>query len=119
MEELAPVLDMAAVDELRASVGGDDSFVRELAGAYVDESAGYLEAMQAAAAAGDAEAIVRPAHSLKSSSAALGATRLAGMCREIEHAGRAGQAAAPARVEEVRLTWQATVDAMKAAGIAE
>ena len=39
---------------------------------------------------GDAAAIVRPAHTLKSSSAALGALRLAQIAREIEMAGRAG-----------------------------
>jgi HPt (histidine-containing phosphotransfer) domain-containing protein len=119
MDESLPLLDSVVLDELRTSVGGDEEFVRELAGAYVAESADHLEGMKAAAAAGDAEAIVRPAHSLKSSSAALGAMRLSAMCKEIEHAGRAGQAATPARVAQVDATWQATVKAMQEAGIAE
>ena len=77
--------------ELRESVGGDEAFVKELVGAYLAESPGYLDAIAAAAAGGDAPAMVRPAHTLKSSSAALGAMRLAAVSKRLEFAG-AGRA---------------------------
>jgi len=43
------------------------------------------------APAGDLAALVRPAHSLKSSSASIGAMALAGRCRSLEADARAGR----------------------------
>src|SRR3954466_13181625 len=90
MTDEAPVLDPAVLDELRDSVGGDEEFIADLVATYVNEGSGHLSEMHAAAAAGDAAAIVRPAHTLKSSSAALGAMRLSQIARDIEFAGREG-----------------------------
>jgi HPt (histidine-containing phosphotransfer) domain-containing protein len=116
--DLAPVLDQSVLDELRESVGDDDAFIADLVATYIGEGRDHLAAMEAAAAAGDAAAIVRPAHTLKSSSAALGALRLAAIAREIEMAGRAGAAAdLPARVADARAAWDATLAEMAAAGL--
>jgi HPt (histidine-containing phosphotransfer) domain-containing protein len=113
-----PILDDAVLAELRESTGGDDDFVRELVEAYVAEAAGYLEAMSGAVATGDVSAIVRPAHTLKSSSATLGAMRLSAISRGIEEAGRAGRAADLADdVELAHATWAATLLALAAAGL--
>ena len=49
-----------------------------------------LEAMAAAGSADDAEAMIRPAHSLKSSSANVGATGLTELCRALEADARSG-----------------------------
>ncbi|HEY4227480.1 MAG TPA: Hpt domain-containing protein [Candidatus Limnocylindrales bacterium] len=117
--EDAPILDDAVLDELRESTGGDEDFVRELVEAYVAEATGYLDAMTHAIAGGDTAAIVRPAHTLKSSSATLGAMRLAGISRGIEEAGRAGHAEGmAAAVERAHSTWTETIDALRAAGLA-
>jgi HPt (histidine-containing phosphotransfer) domain-containing protein len=114
----AAILDDAVMAELRESTGDDDEFVRELVDAYISEATGYLEAMTAAAAAGDTAAIVRPAHTLKSSSATMGAMRLAGICRGIEEAGRAERAdGLVADVELASTTWAATLEALTAAGL--
>jgi HPt (histidine-containing phosphotransfer) domain-containing protein len=114
-----PILDDAVIAELRESTGGDDDFVRELVEAYVSEATGYLAAMTAAAAAGDPAAIVLPAHTLKSSSATLGAMRLASISRGIEEAGRAGRTDdLAADVERARTTWTGTLAALTAAGLA-
>jgi HPt (histidine-containing phosphotransfer) domain-containing protein len=115
----APILDDAVIAELRESTGGDDAFIRELVEAYVSEATSYLEAMTAAAAAADPAAIVLPAHTLKSSSATLGAMRLAAISRGIEEAGRAGRVNDLAGdVEQARATWTATLAALTAAGLA-
>jgi HPt (histidine-containing phosphotransfer) domain-containing protein len=114
-----PILDDGVIAELRESTGGDDDFVRELVEAYVSEATGYLEAMTAAAEVADPAAIVRPAHTLKSSSATLGAMRLAAISREIEEAGRAGRTDdLAADVEQAQATWNATLAALTAAGLA-
>ena len=46
--------------------------------------------MKEALARGDAEALKREAHNLKSSSANLGALRLSGFCKDLEIIGRSG-----------------------------
>ena len=113
-----PILDDAVIAELRESTGGEDDFVRELVEAYVSEATGYLEAMTAAAGAANPSAIVLPAHTLKSSSATLGAMRLASISRGIEEAGRAGRTDDLAvDVERARATWAETLEALTAAGL--
>jgi HPt (histidine-containing phosphotransfer) domain-containing protein len=116
--EAAPVLDMAVIAELRDATGGDDAFIIDLVETYVTEGAANLEGIVAAAAAGDPEAIVRPAHTLKSSSASLGALRLSAIARGIEEAGRTGESEGLADAAELaRSTWLETVEAFAAAGL--
>jgi len=113
-----PVLDHGVLADLRAATGDDDAFVIELVEAYVTEGATNLEGILAAAAAGDPAAIVRPAHTLKSSSASLGAMRLAAICRAIEEAGREGRAdSLGADADLVQETWGATLEAFSEAGL--
>lgn len=85
-----PVLDETVLSELADSVGGDVSFVVELIEAYLADGATQVEAMTAAMDADRADALVRPAHTLKSSSATLGARRLAATSRTLEQAARSG-----------------------------
>jgi HPt (histidine-containing phosphotransfer) domain-containing protein len=119
MSDEIPILDDAVLAELRESVGGDDEFVAELVGTYLAEGETHLSEMIGALAGGDPAAIVRPAHSLKSSSAALGAARLSTICREIEHAGREGRFdGLPASLEVAQAAWEATVAEMTARGLA-
>lgn len=111
-----PILDTAVLDELRASVDGDRTFVVELIEAYLADGAIHVAAIDAARATDDAEAMVRPAHTLKSSSATLGATRLAATSRELEMAAKSGSltgagAAAAARIPG---EWTTTTDALRA-----
>ena len=118
MTDEALVLDRSVVDELRDSVGGDEEFIADLVSTYVSEGSGHFAAMQAAADAGDAAAIVRPAHTLKSSSAALGAMRLSAIAREIEMAGRDGTTdGLSERVKEARQAWDDTLNEMAGAGL--
>jgi HPt (histidine-containing phosphotransfer) domain-containing protein len=113
-----PILDTGVLDELRASVGDDDAFIADLITTYVGEGTDHLAAMEAAATARDAAAIVRPAHTLKSSSAALGAMRLAQIAREIEAAGRASEIEGlSTQVAAARTAWDETLGAMRAAGL--
>ncbi|HEX5240394.1 MAG TPA: Hpt domain-containing protein [Candidatus Limnocylindrales bacterium] len=118
MAEL-PLVDLGVVDALRESVGGDDDFVRELIETYVGEGGDHLTALAHAVASGDAAAAVRPAHTLKSSSASVGAMRLSELCRSIEAATREGRSDGLAdQVESVRATWDATLEAFRTEGLA-
>lgn len=85
-----PILDAGVLAELAESVGGDREFVVDLVETYLLDGATQLADIEAAFAARDAELIVRPAHTLKSSSATVGAMEVASLAREIELAGRSG-----------------------------
>ncbi len=93
-------LDPSALAHLLDITGGDLAFVDELIDTFFDDATVQLEAMRQAAASGDAAAMVRPAHSLKSTSANVGATTLADLCRSLEADGRAGSVVdGPGRVQ--------------------
>ncbi|HET7057292.1 MAG TPA: response regulator [Nitrospiraceae bacterium] len=55
---------------------------------YLSSSRQLIDTMRTAVPQRDAEALHRTAHSLKSSSATLGARRLAALCKEVEAMGR-------------------------------
>ena len=107
-ERETPVLDAAVLEELAASVGGDRGFVEELIRTYLEDTEGQLAAIEAAIAAEDAGALIRPAHTLKSSSATLGAKRLAERARALEIAGRLDRIDDESRAdgEKIREEWQ-------------
>ncbi|HET7141531.1 MAG TPA: Hpt domain-containing protein [Candidatus Limnocylindria bacterium] len=112
----APVLDEAVLADLLESTGDDPAFVRELLETYLGETPTQLAAMAAAVEAADAEALVRPSHTLKSSSATLGAARLSALGRELEMTGRSGAlpAAVSQTLEAAQAAWAATESAMHA-----
>ena len=86
----SPALDEATLAQLFEAVGSDPAFLDELAEAYLADAPEQLLAARAAVAAGSPDDLVRPAHTLKSSSATLGAQTLAGLARELEQRARAG-----------------------------
>jgi HPt (histidine-containing phosphotransfer) domain-containing protein len=109
-------IDSAVLDELGESVGGDRSFVVELIETFLTESAGHVDAVEAAVATDDPPAVVRPAHTLKSSSATLGAMRLMAAARALEMAGRSGALDDAARrtAGSLRAEWDAATAALRA-----
>ncbi len=116
MELVGVAVDAAALEELAASVGGDREFVLQLIEAYHSDSAAQIRAVEEAVAAGDAAALVRPAHTLKSSSATLGAERVSVQARALERAGRSGSLDEEARTvaASLRRDWEATMAALRA-----
>jgi HPt (histidine-containing phosphotransfer) domain-containing protein len=110
-----PILDPIAFAHLIEITGDDLEFVDELVDTYLDDAHTQLEAMRAAAASGDVEALVRPVHSLKSSSANVGAAALAETCRQLEADARGGAVPDPAaRVTECADAFAAAHDALLA-----
>lgn len=117
-----PTFDSAVLQELRASVGGDDGFISELIATYRVDGAAQVDSIEAAIAAGDPAALVRPAHTMKSSSASVGAQRLSEMCRGLELDARSGLIAdGEARLAALRAEWSEVGEALDrfAAGMAD
>ena len=110
------ILDETVLTELTESTGGDIGFVRELVQTFLADTPPQLDAMTAAVEADDADALVRPSHTLKSSSATVGAMRLSSVARELEMAGRTGalEPAVPGRLEAARAEWKAVEEAFAA-----
>jgi HPt (histidine-containing phosphotransfer) domain-containing protein len=113
----APVLDTAVIAELRAATGDDDEFIAELIESYLAEGQANVDSLSAAAAQSDLAVFTRAAHTLKSTSATVGALRLSELCRGLEEAARSGRAEGlSGEAERVQATWLETVAALTAAG---
>ena len=106
-------IDAATVAELLNTVGGDEAFLAELIVSYLSDSPPLFDEMARAAAGGDAAALRRAAHTLKSTSASLGALRLSAICREIENAAIRGELL-PARVADAAAEYRDVRDAFAA-----
>jgi len=78
------VLDEAILANLLETVGGDRTFLAELVDTYLGDSPGLLEAMRSGLRTADRTALRRAAHTLKSTSASIGAIAFAALCREVE-----------------------------------
>ena len=110
-----PTVDPGGMQRLLEITGGDIAFVDELITTYIEDAGAQIDMLRQAARAGAVSELVRPAHSLKSSSMNVGATRLADLTRAIEADARAG--AAPdldARVRDVETELAAVRDALLA-----
>jgi len=88
------VLDTAALDRIRQlQRGGGEALLRKVIGLYLADSQSLLDKIRLAASTSDARGMQMAAHTLKSSSANVGAMGLAERCRELEAAARNGSIA--------------------------
>ncbi|MCB1772112.1 MAG: response regulator [Gammaproteobacteria bacterium] len=83
----SPVLDAKVLRELRDIM--EDDYVNLLQ-TYLDNAPQLVAEVQAALGRGDVSAMVIPVHSLKSSSANVGAMQLSSLARKAERLARAG-----------------------------
>ena len=80
-----PVLAMEIVEELRAVMGPEYLVLIKL---FLEDAPTHIQKLEAAAASNNIEAMVAPAHTLKSSSANLGALALSAVAKRIEIGAR-------------------------------
>ena len=82
----APVLiDLQAIENLRELNPDDnDAFVREIVGIYLEDTPLRIAELEASLAAGDGPRFSRTAHSIKGSSANLGAAALRSLAEQLE-----------------------------------
>jgi CheY-like chemotaxis protein len=84
------VINRTALDNIRAlSREGGDALVQKVIAAYVGDTPQQFQTLRRAIAGADTDSVRKVAHSLKSASANVGAQKLAQLCKEMEHLGRA------------------------------
>lgn len=84
-------LDPDAIAALRAlQIPGRPSIVLRVFDLFETSTASLLSDLERGLASGDLTLVTRAAHTLKSSSANIGATALAARAKAIEHCGREG-----------------------------
>ncbi|OBU68975.1 hybrid sensor histidine kinase/response regulator [Stenotrophomonas maltophilia] len=88
-----PVLDRDVLDELHAVIGDT---ALQIVAVFLDDAPAMVQELQQAAQNGDEPRMQAVAHSLKSSSANVGALSLSAVARRIEHEARNGSLQRPA-----------------------
>ena len=88
-------LDAVIITDLLDTMGSEFG---DLVRVYLEDAPQRLRDIESAAETGDAAAQIAPAHTLKSSSANIGAMALSELSRSIEHAARAGIPTGPAEL---------------------
>ena len=109
-------LDHEIIAAMRELAGGTDAaFVAELIATYLQTARERIAAMRKAAASADGTAMMQAAHSLKGSSAQLGAHRLAEACQELEQRAAQGSlAGAPSLVDRIEREFEPVSNALAA-----
>ena len=79
-----PVLDLAVLVDLWSVRDGDEHFVRDLLGVYVEQAVDIVAEMRASLGADDRETFRRAAHKLAGSSFYAGAMAVATICKRLE-----------------------------------
>ena len=113
-------MDPAALASFAKELGSSAAeIVAEIIETFLHDTPELIAGMRAAVAADDALVLDRAAHTLKSSSATVGAMRLSTHCRAVEEGARAGRAAVlsdavddvAAEFERVRMEFEAGIAA--------
>jgi HPt (histidine-containing phosphotransfer) domain-containing protein len=107
--------DRGVLLQLQEELGGAEA-LREVIVTFLDGTPRFLTALRDAAGRGDAPGIQKAAHTLKSSSAMLGATTLSARCAELERLSRAGTVVPDvlSRVAAIEALYDAAALALKA-----
>jgi len=83
------IIDPQAIDNLRSLNPGDnDSFLREITGIFLEDTPLRLAELDQSIVSGDVAKFTRAAHSIKGSSANLGALALRAVAEKLENEAR-------------------------------
>ena len=84
-----PPIDRNALDIIASlQPPGSENILRKVISLYLDSSPALMKSIREAVEGTDFDALHRAAHTLKSSSAYLGALAFSGMCKDLEMMGR-------------------------------
>ncbi len=104
------MIDETILARLRASMSDDGTIVRQLIDMYAKDSPKQLANAAAALERNEMDALARAAHSLKSTSASMGATVVSGLALELEgHARQNDAVRAAEALERLRTAVSDTV----------
>jgi len=110
-----PVLDEGVLETLRA-LGGDDDpeLFNEVIALYLDDAAQHVVTLRSAIEQHDVRLLERTAHTLKSSSANVGAMTFSKLCLELEQAARETRLeSTPSLVEAAERQFSLVRDALR------
>ena len=107
------ILDRAALDGIRAlQTDGGPNVLKRVIDLYLDDAPKLIQRLKYAVAAEDAPEIERAAHTLKSTSASLGALKLAQLCKELETSARLNS---PAKAKQIFSEFEAAYNGVRVA----
>jgi PAS domain S-box-containing protein len=92
-------LDPDAWEVLAREMGGDPAILVELIDCFLEDAEGLLQSIHTAIRQENLTALKRSSHTLKSSSAALGAFRVSKLCKALEQMATQGQLEGTAELE--------------------
>ncbi len=100
-----PVIDLQAIENLRAlNPGDEDEFLREIVQIFLADTPQRIAELEQSLTAGDVPKFARAAHSVKGSSANLGAMALRSVAEKLEHHSRqSGLDGAPPMLIELKV----------------
>ncbi|MEM0980324.1 MAG: response regulator [Cyanobacteria bacterium P01_H01_bin.58] len=109
------VLDQAMLNDLVQFLGANASiYLQDIVSAYTDEATQLLQQLGRALDQGSSEQVAVVAHSLQSSSIAIGATRMSSLCTHIQQLGQQRQLVeAYSLYEQLGQLQQATATALR------
>jgi HPt (histidine-containing phosphotransfer) domain-containing protein len=87
LESVNGVLHAEAIERLEQLAGGDNAFLVEFIDTFLDSAPKMVGELKRSLDENDAATLRRVAHTLKSNSAALGASHLSVLCKELEDLG--------------------------------
>ncbi len=114
--EPAPI-DREALEIIRSLGSEEEDLLGQVVGLYREQAPLHLAGMSESLASGDPQGLFRAAHTLKSSSANLGALKLSELCLELENRGRNNQLQGAEGVLEALRDEYARVEAALAAEV--
>ncbi|MGD1698783.1 response regulator [Dapis sp. BLCC M229] len=88
--ELEIAIDKAVLQELKEMAGDAHEMVVEIIDCYLEDTPMLLDEISQAVEQEQAELLQKSAHTIKSSSASVGATKLSELCKNLEYIGRGG-----------------------------
>ena len=94
------MIDETVIAVLKASLSDDGTVIRQLIDLYAKDSPQQLADAADALKKHDMAAVARAAHSLKSTSASMGATTVSSLARELEQMAKQNDVAQSAAVME-------------------
>jgi HPt (histidine-containing phosphotransfer) domain-containing protein len=97
------MIDESVITKLKAALGDDGAVIQQLIDLYAKDSPQQVADAELALERRDMAALARAAHSLKSTSATMGATTVSALALELElHAKQSALAPSAATLERLR-----------------
>ena len=113
-----PPIDMKTLESMRPlQRAGQPDVIPRVIGLYLSNAPSMMEELQTAVERGETATVYRLAHSLKSSSAMVGALRLSALCKTLEAKAReAREGSVPDGLQEIEAEYARVVGALRTLG---